>query len=351
VKFQDIFFNSKGRPRSGWRLFVFVFLFINAMAFAEALVRIPFGGQEEARRFFASIRGDATGRVILLLIATGLGWLCGRLMEGLPFRALGWALHRRWLRDLLVGSLVGAASLLLAVAIAVLFGGYTFAFAPVSVLPSVLQTLVLAAGFFVIAGAAEEVLLRGYPLQTLLRSLPAWVPLVLTALFFSLGHLGNPNVVPGFTFVNTMLAGVWLAVAYLRTRSLWFPVGVHWAWNWSLGALFGLPVSGITMLSHRSLIQTSDRGPAWLTGGAYGIEGGAACTLALILSTVYIWRTRLVQADPEMKRLTDEEIPLPALQKRAPDAAATKEETEEKEETEAHEAGETQSLRRDSAES
>jgi hypothetical protein len=282
--------------------------------------------------------------LILLLIATALGWLCGRLMEALPFRALGWALHHGWLRDFMVGSMLGVLSLALAVLIATLFGGYTFALAPVSALPATLLTLVLAAAFFIIAGASEEALLRGYPLQTLLRSLPAWIPLVLTAILFSFGHLNNPNVTPSipfisgllayfiperyarllatFTFINTALAGVWLAVAYLRTRSLWFPIGVHWAWNWSLGALFGLPVSGITMLSRASLIPATDRGPAWLTGGAYGIEGGAACTVALVLSTIYIARTPLVRATEEMKRLTDEEIPNPSLRKR-PHADAT----------------------------
>jgi hypothetical protein len=54
-----------------------------------------------------------------------------------------------------------------------------------------------------------------------------------------------------------------------------------------------------------------DIGPAWLTGGSYGIEGGLACTLALVISTLFIWRTRLVRATPEMKSLTDDEVQSP----------------------------------------
>jgi hypothetical protein len=53
----------------------------------------------------------------------------------------------------------------------------------------------------------------------------------------------------------------------------------------------------------------TDQGPAWLTGGAYGIEGGAACTIVLIISTIFIWRTRFVHATEEMQRLTDRENP------------------------------------------
>ena len=66
--------------------------------------------------------------------------------------------------------------------------------------------------------------------------------MLLTSVPFAFAHLSNPNVVPGVTFANTALAGIWLAAAYLRTRSLWFPLGVHWAWNWALGAFFGLLV-------------------------------------------------------------------------------------------------------------
>jgi hypothetical protein len=133
------------------------------------------------------------------------------------------------------------------------------------------------------------------------------VGLLLTSVPFALAHLGNPNVAPVFTFVNTTLAGVWLGLAYWKTRSLWFPLGVHWAWNWAMGALLGLPVSGITEIAPTPLLSVRLSGPGWLTGGAYGLEGGLACTLALLVSTLFIWRTRLVQASPE--RLAFDEAP------------------------------------------
>ena len=106
--------------------------------------------------------------------------------------------------------------------------------------------------------------------------------MLLTSVPFGLAHLDNPNVIPAVTFTNTAIAGVWLAVAYLRTRSLWLPLGVHWAWNWALGWFFGLPISGLNLVSH-PLLKAED-GPRWLTGGSYGIEGGVACTIALIVS-------------------------------------------------------------------
>jgi membrane protease YdiL (CAAX protease family) len=110
---------------------------------------------------------------------------------------------------------------------------------------------------------------------------------------FAAAHLRNPNVVAGFTFINTALAGAWLAVAYLRTRSLWLPFGLHWSWNWAQASLLGLPVSGIQRFASAPLLKGVNLGPDWLTGGAYGIEGGAACTLALLVSIIVIWRLKL----------------------------------------------------------
>jgi hypothetical protein len=77
-----------------------------------------------------------------------------------------------------------------------------------------------------------------------------------------------------------------------------------------MGAVLGLPVSGISAITPQPLMRATDQGPAWLTGGAYGIEGGAACTIVLIISAIFIWRTRLVSATEEMRRLTEGENPV-----------------------------------------
>ena len=160
-----------------------------------------------------------------------------------------------------------------------------------------------------VAALAEEAIFRGYPLQTLSRAKLALLGVLLTSVPFAGVHLYNPNLVsPRVTFINTALAGVWLAAAYLRTRSLWLPLGVHWAWNWAMGWLFGIPVSGVKLVSN-PLLTANDAGPLWLTGGSYGLEGGAACTIAMALFILFIWRTSLLSATPELKKLTSEENP------------------------------------------
>jgi membrane protease YdiL (CAAX protease family) len=191
-----------------------------------------------------------------------------------------------------LGSVLGTASLFLAALLTSLTRGIRFSFDPAGA-KLIGQTLFGSILIFLFAGAAEEILFRGYPLQTLTRARLAWLGVLLTSIPFAAAHLKNPNAVPGFTFINTALAGVWLAVAYLRTRSLWLPFGLHWSWNWAQASLLGLPVSGIERIAPVPLLKAINAGPDWLTGGAYGIEGGAACTIALLISTVVIWRAKL----------------------------------------------------------
>jgi membrane protease YdiL (CAAX protease family) len=308
MKPSDIFFNDVGRLRSGWRFVIYIALFV----LLESLIEIGIRSLAPAS-FLESNWGFIVQSLLLLTAGLLAGWACAAGLEGLPRRSLGWAIHRGWLRDLLWGSLIGIASLLVATAMAAALGGFHFASNPAGISLAVIKTLVVSSLVFIPAAAAEEMVFRGYPLQTMTRARLAWLGLALTSILFAWVHLDNPNVVPGFTLLNTTLAGIWLGVAYLRTRSLWFPLGIHWSWNWMMGAVLGLPVSGIDRLTPEPILRATDAGPAWLTGGAYGIEGGAACTLALVLSTLFIWRTRLVAATPEMLELTDKENPKPVL--------------------------------------
>jgi membrane protease YdiL (CAAX protease family) len=308
---ERLFINSAGRLRSGWRIAVFVLAFIACFFLFTSAVKVVYA----AWIYFApGVRWgfyvqDGVYRLIVLTSSLTAGYACAHLLEGLPWRSLGLSLHAGWFRDLMVGTAIGITSLALATAIATGGGGLSFTFSTAGMFPQVAKTLVLSGMLFIAAALAEESLFRGYPLQTLTRAQLAVLGVLLTSVPFAAVHLQNPNVAQGFTFVNTALAGVWLAAAYLRTRSLWFPLGVHWAWNWAMGSLFGLPVSGITKIAPHPLLQGTNLGPAWLTGGDYGIEGGLACTITLVISTIFIWRTPLVSITDDMKRLTSQENP------------------------------------------
>ena len=307
----NIFFNEAGRIRSGWRLLTFAALFFALFFFSGAVLwgvyglLLSFAPRLVPNAFIA----NAINWVMFAAISLAVGYFCARKLEGLPWRSLGASLHKRWLSDLLIGALVGMATLVLVVSIVTIAGGLSFGLTSGNLALAVSKTLFASAIIFIVAAFAEEALFRGYPLQTLTRAGLAWLGVLLTSLPFAVAHLDNPNVVQPFASINTALAGVWLAAAYLKTRSLWFATGTHWAWNWVMGSFFGLPVSGITIFAPNPVMRGEDLGPAWLTGGAYGPEGGLACTVALLLSTFFVWRTKLVRSTEDLKKLTSEENP------------------------------------------
>ncbi len=302
----EIFINEFGRLRSGWRLVIFAAAFIALSILITTVLRvflIVIGPQATSN--VSQFAAELVFRAGLLSAALGAGYICARFLEGLPWRSLGLTFHRGWFRDLVFGFAIGFASLLVAVAVASM--GFNFSLGDTG-RSSIIKSMIGSGVLLFLAALAEEAMFRGYGLQTLSRAKLAWLGVLLTSVPFGLAHLSNPNVVRGVTFANTALAGIWLAAAYLRTRSLWLPLGVHWSWNWALGWFFGLPISGIQLVSN-PLLQTQDNGPKWLTGGSYGIEGGVACTIALALFTVFLWKTRWLSATPELKQMTSEENP------------------------------------------
>jgi membrane protease YdiL (CAAX protease family) len=318
----NIFTTEFGRLRSVWRAALFVAAFVAIQLVLTIILRgiyvTLFQLGSLPRLAFLP---DFIFRVSLLIAALGGGYVCARWLEGLPWRSLGLTFHQNWLRDLLVGFAIGFVALAVGVGVAAAGGGLRFSFDG-AILPTV-RSLVGSAFLLCVAALAEEAIFRGYALQTFARAHLAWFGILVTLVFFAYVHLSNPNATLGMTFINTSIAGLWFGIAYLRTRSLWFPLGLHWAWNWALGAFFGLPVSGMNLVSH-PLLRGSDAGPEWLTGGNYGIEGGIAGTIALVLATVLTWRTRLVSATPELKKLTSEEnpvVPSPVVTTRPADDA------------------------------
>lgn len=272
--------------RSGWRFGVFSALFLVAGVFLSGVafvltspLDIQTGPGSSAFLF--------TNGLLMTAAALLIGWLCASRLEGLPFSSLGASFSSGWLQNLVIGSLLGAATLSLAIAIAWAFGGVSFSVNAAGS-SAIIQTMLLSFAVFAAAGAAEEALFRGYIFQTFDRSRLTLFAVVLTSLLFATVHNANPNA-SVFSWCNTFLAGIWFAVAYLRTRDLWFATGLHVMWNWMQGAFFGIEVSGLRELVPAPLLIETDSGPAWLTGGSYGIEGGIACTAALLISTALIW--------------------------------------------------------------
>jgi membrane protease YdiL (CAAX protease family) len=115
----------------------------------------------------------------------------------------------------------------------------------------------------------EELLFRGYPFQKLWR-MNRLVAVAFTSIVFAALHGGN-NAVSWLAMINLFLAGILLALAYARYERLWFPIGIHLAWNLLSGPVLGYNVSGF--VANETVFRTVGRGTPWLTGGLFGIEG------------------------------------------------------------------------------
>lgn len=132
------------------------------------------------------------------------------------------------------------------------------------------------------AAVTEELLFRGLLLQGLERLCGSGVALAITALLFGVMHLANPGATLWTAFAIAVEAGVLLGAAFLWLRSIWMVVGLHFAWNTTVG-LLGVPVSGHTSAG---LLVAEPTGPDLLTGGQFGIEGSIIPVLVSLLLAV-----------------------------------------------------------------
>ncbi|MFL6830304.1 MAG: CPBP family intramembrane glutamic endopeptidase [Sphingomicrobium sp.] len=139
-----------------------------------------------------------------------------------------------------------------------------------------LKVLILAA---ILPGFMEEVLFRGILFRWIEEFAGSWVALALTAALFGLAHILNPNATWFSSVAIAMEAGVLLGGAYMLTRNLWMPIGLHAAWNFTQGFIFDVPVSG---LDEQGLVTARLTGPEILSGGAFGLE---ASIIAVVIAT------------------------------------------------------------------
>jgi membrane protease YdiL (CAAX protease family) len=312
-----IFFNERDQFRCGWRVIIFVVAVIAASVLLGVLLNglivlvpalaflvddLPAGGQPLSNRNLAALLFNESVSVVIALTATAF---CARFLERRSLASVGYALHQGWFRDFAWGTFIGGLTFAGAAAIILAAGAVVFS-------TRASRDFSFAAGFafsllfFLLAGAKEELLFRGFAFQALARDYGPAVALVLTSVPFGLLHLFNPNATVIST-INTILAGIWLGLAYLATRSLWLATALHYAWNFVQAIVFGLPVSGIVTLTPLALLQATPGPPRWVSGLEYGPEGGVAATLMIVLSTLVIWKAKLFSVADEMNQVTDRE--------------------------------------------
>jgi uncharacterized protein len=276
----SMFTDKQGKLQPIW---AFVFsLMLSALAF---FVSGNIGHEAADQKPF---RSEFFFRILWMLLLFGIYvWMLtvADHVEEHRIAAQGLPRSRGWLKQFMVGCVLGCGLTLLAIAPIHFWGRLRTHHFLIrwQLLPN------LGAVFLMLlCGAlAEELVFRGYPFQHLERAIGSVRAVLVFSVLYGLLHLVNPYA-NRWGVANSVLIGILLSLAYLRTRALWLPWGIHFAWNATLGLLFGLPVSGIRVVNLWT--YTVAFGPKWLTGGEYGVEASATGAAVIVLGILLVWK-------------------------------------------------------------
>ncbi|MFQ5563173.1 MAG: lysostaphin resistance A-like protein [Parvularculaceae bacterium] len=300
-KFRAIYGIIGEKARIPWSIAtlpVFLLLIVVARLFSAGVMILPgfvAGAVRDAASLEQYMKGlEAHGLSPLLLFASGflilIPFIWTGLVENRSLASIGFT-GRTWLVRYARGFIIGAAFLLVVVGAIFAAGGYEVeAVFPVGRAEDPGASFGLIGLFlagFMIQSAGEETIYRGWWMSALAARRGTAVALIVTSVFFALGHLGNidPRLLESMVGVaNVLLFGLFIGLYALREGSIWGACGWHGAWNWLLGTGFGLEVSGYSIGGAPLLVDLKNaEGPVLLTGGAFGPEASLVATAVLAI--------------------------------------------------------------------
>ncbi len=258
--------------------------------------------------WLGSGRGFLAAATFSILASAALAnWLSLRIYENRSLISIGLWWNRASLENLGFGVLGGFGSACVVLAPPLMTGAAHFQAIPETVGGGTIIyiLLVLAAG-----AAGEEMLFRGYGFQILLAKFGAYTTIVPVGVIFALLHAGNPNV-SKLGLANTAGFGILFGYAFLRSRDLWLPIGLHFGWNVTL-PLFGVNLSGLRMnVTGHEMVWTA--GTLW-SGGDYGPEASVLTSAVLLVLFAYLWKAPLRRqvspfSDPPVDKVVCEPSP------------------------------------------
>ncbi len=223
--------------------------------------------------------------MLALFLLMGYAAMCFWLDRELhPISAQGFPRRSGWPREWAMGLATGWGIAVVCVLPLVIVGGIAIT---ITTQPSAWASLAADAAFFAFAAMAEEIAFRGYGFQRFVEAVgPVGGSLVFAA-YYALVQAMIPNHNRASVMVSVML-GLVLATAYLRTRALWLSWGLNFGWKASRALLFGLVVSGDG--SHSAVVQGYPMGPLWFTGGFFGLDGSWFAFLVLMVAIPVVFR-------------------------------------------------------------
>ena len=265
----------------GWSIAFVVLSLLVASLLGFGLAMLLRGSRSGALELLASPGAGAMllQAVVTLAAAALFTWLIGMRVLGLTLHDLRWTGAGGEVPGFAWGLLAGALAAGLTLAISVAAGDAAW-IRDDGTVGDYVGRAALTIGVLAPAALSEEVIFRGVPLVLLAATLGRGAAVAAIAIPFALAHLGNPNLT-ALGVGNIALAGIFLGLAFYAPGGIWTAWGVHLGWNGILAAL-DTPVSGVPF--DIPFLDYLAGTPVWLTGGAFGPEGGLAATLALAIA-------------------------------------------------------------------
>jgi len=281
------------RLRAGWRLTLQTIMM--AVIFIGIVIS-PFNLLEPPTESDFNMVTEVT----LFAVFTLTVYIARRFLDRRSFASLGLKINTQTLTDVLAG--VGIAFVIMGLIYLAenALGWLTFeSFAwEVEPIGAVISGILIFLALYILVGWTEELLFRGYQLQTLASGLNLFWAVFISSAVFGIAHLITPNA-SWVSATLIFLIAMFLAYCYVRTKQLWLYIGLHIGWNFFEGVVFGFQVSG---LNPYHVIRHQVTGPELWTGGSFGPEAGLIILPALAVGTALIYAyTRYVRRTDEEK--------------------------------------------------
>jgi len=261
------FKQEENRLRSGWRILVFILFYLVLSRILNEVSFEVIGRLDRTTWSWWAVRG-----ILVIIASTCVVWIVRKYIDKRSFISLGLRWNGAAVKDLFAG--LGISGLMIGTLFVVFLVSGLLEIKEIgwrtSGFPAALGVLFWFFGIGLAVGWSEELVFRGYLLQTMRDGMGMRRAVLLSCMLYGLLHMSNPN--------SSFLSGVLIAIigyvrifGWLRTGQLWLSMGMHAGWDFFQGCVLGFTVSG---MKTESLIKPAISGPGWITGGSFGPEAG-----------------------------------------------------------------------------
>jgi len=206
-----------------------------------------------------------------------------RFIEKRPISSMG-IVKKRAISNYLFGLIVGFIMFSAVILINIWLGGMEFKGINSNIIITYLTIYFIAFG---VQGMSEEVLCRGYLMNSIGGKHSIWLAVITSSVIFAILHLANPGVTL-LACINLTLFGIFAALYMICFDNIWGVCAIHSIWNFAQGLIYGISVSGAYSYENSIFLIEPIKGETFVNGGAFGAEGGIAVTIVLTLAILAV---------------------------------------------------------------